>query len=105
MCQYQIRRVIINTMRPRKDGRRFSDDTFERIFLKENVIILIKISLEFIPNGPQKHLKPFWSEMIQPHKDCSLFWHSIWVENGKPRNGIIAQIMRQTRAKYHYFVR
>ena len=43
--------------------------------------------------------------MIQQHRDCSLFWHSIWVENGKPRNGIIAQIMRQTQAKYYYFVR
>ena len=70
------------------------------------VNICIDAGAETFPKcSPQKHLKPYWSEMIQPHKDCSLFWHSIWVENGKPRNGIIAQIMRQTRAKYHYFVR
>ena len=43
---------LINTFRPRQDGRRFPDDTFERIFLKENVIILIKISLKFVPKGP-----------------------------------------------------
>ena len=55
--------------------------------------------------GPRKKLSPYWSDLIQPHKDCSLFWHSIWTENGKPRHGIVAQIMRQTRAKYHYFVR
>ena len=42
----------INTLRPRQDGHRFPDDTFERIFLKENVIILIKISLKFVPNSP-----------------------------------------------------
>ena len=42
----------VNTLRPRQDGRRFPDDTFERIFLIENVIILIKISLMFVPNGP-----------------------------------------------------
>ena len=42
----------INTLRPRQDGRRFPNDTFKRIFLKENVIILIKISLTFVPNGP-----------------------------------------------------
>ena len=42
----------LNTLRPRQDGRRFPDDTFERIFLKENVIILIKISLKFVHNGP-----------------------------------------------------
>ena len=32
--------------------RRFPDDTFERIFLKENVIILIKIYPKFVPDGP-----------------------------------------------------
>ena len=41
-----------NTLRPRQDGRRFPDDTFECIFLKENVIILIKISLKFVLKGP-----------------------------------------------------
>ena len=44
--------ISIDTLRPRQDGRRFPDDTFERIFLDENVIILIKISLKFVPNGP-----------------------------------------------------
>ena len=43
---------FINTLRPRQDGRRFPDDTFERIFLNENAIILIKISLKFVPIGP-----------------------------------------------------
>ena len=42
----------LNTLRSRQDGRRFPDDTFERIFLNENVIILIKISLKFVPYGP-----------------------------------------------------
>ena len=42
-------------MRPRKDGRRCPDGTFERIFLKD-VIILIKISLKFIPNGPNNNI-------------------------------------------------
>ena len=42
----------INTLRPRQNGRHLSDDTFKRIFLNENVIILIKISLKFVPYGP-----------------------------------------------------
>ena len=42
----------LNTLRPKQDGRRFPDDTFERIFLNETVIILIKISVKFVPNGP-----------------------------------------------------
>ena len=41
-----------NTLRPRRNGRRFADDTFKRIFLNENVRISIKISLKFVPKGP-----------------------------------------------------
>ena len=41
-----------NTLRPRQDGRRFPDDSFECIFFNENVIILNKISLKFVALGP-----------------------------------------------------
>ena len=41
-----------NTLRPRQNGRRFADDTFKRIFLNEDVRILIKISLKFVPMSP-----------------------------------------------------
>ena len=44
--------LTINTLRPRQHGRHFADDTFKRIFLNENVIISIKISLKFVPKGP-----------------------------------------------------
>ena len=43
---------ILNTLRPRQNGRRFSDDIFKRIFLNENVWISNKISLKFVPKGP-----------------------------------------------------
>ena len=43
---------MFNTLRPRQNGRRFADDTFERIFLNEKVRILIKISLKLVPKGP-----------------------------------------------------
>ena len=41
-----------NTLRPRQNGRCFADDTFKHIFLNENVRILSKISLKFVPKGP-----------------------------------------------------
>ena len=44
--------VRVNTLRPRQHGRHFADDSFKRIFLNENVIISIKISLKFVPKGP-----------------------------------------------------
>ena len=43
---------VVNTLRPKQNGRHFADDTFKRIFLNENVRISIKISLKFVPKGP-----------------------------------------------------
>ena len=39
-------------MRPRQNGRHFTDDTFKPIFLNENIRFLIKISLKFVPKVP-----------------------------------------------------
>ena len=47
-----VERIAVNTLRPRQHGRHFADDTFKRIFLNENVIISIKMSLKFVPDGP-----------------------------------------------------
>ena len=48
-------RMVI-TLRPRQHGRHIADDTFKRIFLNENVIISIKISLKFVPKGPNNNI-------------------------------------------------
>ena len=54
MTVSSTRQIIrnINTLRPRQNERHFTDDTFKRIFLKENVRISIKISLKFVPMSP-----------------------------------------------------
>ena len=41
--------VMLNTLRPRENGRRFADDTFKCIYLNENVWMSIEISPKFIP--------------------------------------------------------
>ena len=40
---------LINTLRPRQNGRYFADDTFKCIFLNENAWISLKVSLKFVP--------------------------------------------------------
>ena len=45
-------KYLVNTLRPRQNGRHFADDTFKRIFLNENVGISIEISLKFVLKGP-----------------------------------------------------
>ena len=44
--------AIINTLRPRQNGRHFPDDILKCIFLNENVWIWIEISLNFVPKDP-----------------------------------------------------
>ena len=44
--------TMVNSLRPRQNGRSFGNDTFKRIFLNEKVRISIKISLKFVPKGP-----------------------------------------------------
>ena len=44
--------VSVNTLSLRQNGRHFADNTFKCIFLTENVIISIKISLKFVPKSP-----------------------------------------------------
>jgi len=46
-----------------------------------------------------------WSEYVQPLRDKSLFWHNLWVDNGRPHSGAVADCMRRSRAAYHYAVR
>lgn len=48
---------------------------------------------------------PSWNEEIKPLRDKSIFWHNIWVSCGRPHDGVVANIMRRTRAFYHCAVR
>ena len=47
-----LSRGRVNSLSPRQNRCHFPDDTFKCIFLNENVWILIKISLKFVPKGP-----------------------------------------------------
>ena len=43
---------LLNSWRPRQNGRHFADDIFKCIFLNENEWISLKISLKFVLKGP-----------------------------------------------------
>ena len=51
-CQTYRFGIDLNTLKPRQNGRHFADDIFKGIFLNENVLIPIKVSLTFVPKGP-----------------------------------------------------
>ena len=42
-----------------------------------------------------------WSERVQGFKDSALLWHRIWKENGSPAAGLLFDLRKSTRKKYH----
>ena len=51
-------RRLLNTLRPRQNGRHFADDIFKCIFLNENFRISTKNSLKFVPKDPINNIPP-----------------------------------------------
>ena len=49
--------------------------------------------------------KPGWNEFVRPAREKLLLWHNIWTNAGRPKTGTLADIMRWTRAAYHYAIR
>ena len=56
LCRCVVNFFVINTLRPRQNGRHLADDSFKWIFLNEDVWIPIKISLNFVPQGPVNNI-------------------------------------------------
>ena len=48
---------LINTLRPKQNGRHFPNDIFKCFSLNENVLISIKISFKFISNAPINNIQ------------------------------------------------
>ena len=95
----------LNTLRPKQNGRHFADDTFNRIFVNENVRILIKFSLKFVPKGPINNIpalvqimawrRPGDKPLSEPVM-VSLLTHicvtrSQWVNTLKPNKAICSR--------------
>ena len=47
---------------------------------------------------------PGWTEFIKPLKAKSLFWHNVWVDCHRPMTDAVADVMKRTRALYHYAI-
>ena len=54
--------MFFNTWRPRQNGCHFEDDIFKCMFLNENVLILFKISLMFVPKVRINSIPAFGSD-------------------------------------------
>ena len=48
---------------------------------------------------------PGWNEFVKPYKDKSIFWNDIWICNGKPTSGLLFDLRRFARSKYHWAIK
>ena len=67
----------VNTLRLRQKGRHFTDNTFKPIFLNENILISIKISLIFVPKVPINNipaLVQIGSDGLSPGRRQAIIW-------------------------------
>ena len=44
---------------------------------------------------------PGWNEHVREYFTAALFWHNIWIDNGRPLQGVVSEIRRHTRREYH----
>ena len=74
--------------------------------LHDDIISACIDASEDIPStGKSSKNVPGWNEFVRPEKEKAILWRKIWISNGSPRHGHVADIMRRTRAKYHYVIR
>ena len=67
--------VESTTLRPRQNGRHFPEEILKCIFLNENIQILIKISLRFVPMGPINNIQIIGSDVgLAPVRQQAIIW-------------------------------
>ena len=53
-------------------------------------------------NRPRnKKVVPGWNDNVECHFRSALFWHKMWVENGRPSQGTLFDLRKKTRTDYH----
>ena len=57
--------------------------------------------LHAVIGSRHNNIVPGWNEHVEPFRKKSLLWHKIWLDNSKPKSGLVADIMRSTRCEYH----
>ena len=83
------------------------DDHIQDIMhMHDDLISACITASSVIPDTKQKtHQIPGWDASISNDREIALFRRSIWQNMNSPRSGIVADIMRRTRANYHYAIR
>ena len=69
------------------------------MYCKNIIDACLKAADQTIPKTKKTRLVG-WNERVRPLKDDAIFWHKLWIDNGRPTAGIIFDIRKSTRYKY-----
>jgi exonuclease III len=77
------------------------------MFYNSIINVCINVADETIPHSNRAINRPIpgWNAKAVEPRENALFWHTLWKSCGSPRQGVVADIRRHTRAKYHYVIR
>ena len=73
--------------------------------LCESIIKTCIDASDVFPKTKKKKKFPYWGSKIKPFKDDAIFWSNIWIQCGKPSNGVVHGLMKKTKLQYHYAIR
>ena len=76
----------------------------EVVFKSYIKVTTVKVTISPLLGDSSIRSIPEWFEIVEPAREKSLFWHNIWMECGRPKMGVVADIMQPTRL-YHYSIR
>ena len=110
LCKFRVNTsTVLNTLRPRQNGRHFLDDIFNWIFFNENVLIPITISLKFVPKDPMTNIPALVQKMAwrrpgdKPLSEPMMVKLLMLICVTRPQwvnSGIVPSILRQTELAF-----
>ena len=62
---------------------------------------MTSVTFAWIREWIQSHFGMIWSSQ----RENTLFWHWLWLECSKPNHAYVYDILKRTRARYHYPIR
>ena len=80
------------------------DEIIEIMTLCAELTIPIQNVTTNVNNNGKRGI-PGWNDFVKPYKDKSIFWNELWVSAGKPTSGILFDLRRFARSKYHWAIK
>ena len=73
--------------------------------LNDAISLSVPDCIPLVRPGKIGHGFAGWNDECREQRDHSLFWHRLWIDCGRPRDGVVAITMGATRRRFYLIVR